>query len=320
MWNFAEFVKRYASRDPLLCILEDLQWADESSLQLIHFLARQTSGHPVLFLCTYNDRERDRSPQLIQTKRSLASLNVGAVHQLQPLNLDQVTELVGRSFGIDGESVRGFSAVLFGWTRGNAFFVEEIVKSLVATGRIRSEGGTWVGWDAKEFGMPGSIRDAVMGRIRGFSEPAQTVAELAAIVGTRASYPLLESISGLPGTELLSALEELCAHGILDEGTESGEVVYRFAHPLVRQILYGEFGLARARVLHGVVAEAMEAYYGPRAIDHADQLAFHFSRTDGGTPPRQGDAVSGRGRSSGARASSRPRSDQLPRGGSGTCG
>lgn len=282
MWNFTEFVKRHAAREPLLCILEDLQWADESSLQLIHFLARQTSGHPILFVCTYNEQERDRNPQLVQTERSLTSMHVATVHRLEAFNLDQVTELVARTFGVEEESVREFSAVLFGWTRGNAFFVEEILKSLVATGRLRSEGGTWVGWDAKEFGMPGSIRDAVIGRLRGLSKPAQTVAEFAAIVGTRASYPLLESISGLPGPELLNALEELCSHRILDERTESGEVVYHFAHPLVRQILYGEFGLARTRVLHGVVAEAMESYYGPRAIDHADELAFHFARTDGG--------------------------------------
>jgi ATP/maltotriose-dependent transcriptional regulator MalT len=280
MWNFAEFVKRYAGRAPVLCILEDLQWADESSLHLIHFLARQTAGEQILFLCTYNDQERERSPRLIQTERSLASEGVAVVHQLQPLSLDQVTELVGRSFGVKGDSVREFSAVLYGWTRGNAFFVEEIVKSLVTTGRLRKEGGSWVGWDAKEFGMPGSIRDAVITRIRSFSPTAQTVAERAAIVGTRVTYPLLASISGLSGSDLLGALEELCANGILDERAEAGEVVYHFAHPLVRQILYGEFGLAHARQLHGVVAEAMERYYGARAIEHADELAFHFTRTD----------------------------------------
>lgn len=283
MWNFSEFVNAYAARrQPVLCVLEDLQWADESSLQLVHFLARQSVGKPVLFLCTYNDQERDRSPQLVQTERSLASMRAAEVMHLQPLTVDQVTDLIRRTFGTDGDSVRQFAAVLFGWTRGNPFFAEEIVKSLVDSGALRREGGAWIGWDAKGFDMPGSIRDAVLQRMSRHSEEARNVLDLAAIVGTRATYALLASISGLESDELLAALEELCASRILDERSEGGDVVYRFAHPLVQQIVYDGFGLARASVLHGVVAEAMEAYYGSDAPERADELAFHFARAGGG--------------------------------------
>ena len=280
MWNFAEFLKSYAARAPLLCILEDLQWADESSLQLLHFLARQAESQPILILCTYNDTQRDQSLQLVQTERSLLSLGVGEVRRLDPLSLEQVTELVCLTFGVDAEVVREFSALLFGWTRGNPFFLEEILKSLIASGRIGLRSGTWIGWDATDFALPASIRDAVLTRIGALSPDARGVAELTAIIGARASYALLASITGLTEAALLEALEELCGHRILEEQAESGSVVYDFSHPLVRQTLYNEFGLQRARVLHGAVAEAMERYYGDRASEHADELAFHFARTD----------------------------------------
>jgi DNA-binding CsgD family transcriptional regulator len=280
MWNFAEFLKNYAAREPLLCILEDLQWADESSLQLLHFLARQAERQPILILCTYNDTQRDQSLQLVQTERSLLSLGVGEVRRLDPLSLEQVSELVCLTFGVDVEVVREFSALLFGWTRGNPFFLEEILKSLISSGRISVRSGTWIGWDASDFSLPGSIRDAVLTRIGALSADARSVAELTAIVGARASYALLASISGLGESPLLAALEELCSHRILDEQAESGSIVYDFSHPLVRQTLYNEFGLQRARLLHGAVAEAMERFYGDRALEHADELAFHFARTD----------------------------------------
>ncbi len=280
MWNFAEFLKSYAARAPLLCILEDLQWADESSLQLLHFLARQAESQPILILCTYNDTQRDQSLQLVQTERSLLSLGVGEIRRLDPLSLDQVTELVCLTFGVDADVVREFSALLFGWTRGNPFFLEEILKSLVASGRIDVRSGTWVGWDATDFSLPASIRDAVLSRVGALSQDARSVADLVAVVGARAGYALLASISGLGESGLLGALEELCSHRILDEHAEAGSVVYDFSHPLVRQTLYNEFGLQRARLLHGAVAEAMERYYGDRAFDHADELAFHFQRTD----------------------------------------
>ncbi len=280
MWNFAEFLKNYSARSPLLCILEDLQWADESSLQLLHFLARQLEHKPILILCTYNDIQRDRSLHLIQTERSLVSLGIGEIRSLEPLTLEQVTELVCVMFGVDADVVREFSALLFGWTRGNPYFLEEILKSLIESEGLTSASGTWVGWDAREFRLPGSIRDAVLTRVQGLSENARRVADLVAIIGARASYALLVSISGLPESALLEALEELCAHRFLDERSESGTVVYDFTHPLVRQTLYDEFGLQRARVLHGGVAEAMERFYGESALEHADELAFHFARTD----------------------------------------
>lgn len=280
MWNFAEFLKNFAARTPLLCILEDLQWADESSLQLLHFLGRQAERQPILILCTYNDTQRDQSLQLVQTERSLVSLGVGEIRRLEPLSLDQVTELVCLTFGVDPDVVREFSALLFGWTRGNPFFLEEILKSLIDSGRLSSRAGAWTGWDASEFSLPGSIRDAVITRVGALSEDARAVAELTAIIGARASYALLASITGLGEAALLGALEELCGNRILEERAESGTVVYDFTHPLVRQTLYNEFGLQRARMLHGVVAEAMEGFYGPRAPEHADELAFHFARTD----------------------------------------
>ncbi|MCH7990862.1 MAG: AAA family ATPase [Gemmatimonadetes bacterium] len=282
MWNFAEFVKRYASRTPILCVLEDLQWADDSSLQLIHFLARQSQGQPILILCTYNDQHRDQCPRLVQTERSLESMGVGEVLRLDPLTLEDVTNLVRMTFSVDVDLIREFSPVLFGWTRGNAFFVEEILKSLISSGQIREESGTWVGWDARDFKMPESIRDAIIGHVEALSEAGRALADLVAVIGGRASYTLLRSISGLEADQALSALEELCADGVLSEDSDDGHVVYGFRHPLVSQTLYDEFGLQRARILHGVVAEAMEEYYGTRAVDHADELAFHFSRTDGG--------------------------------------
>jgi ATP/maltotriose-dependent transcriptional regulator MalT len=280
LWNFAEFLKNCAARAPLLVILEDLQWADHSSLELLHFVARQAAGRHLFLVCTYNDAERDRNSHLGQLERSLLSLGVARALPLEPLSREHVLELVGRAFGVDAEIVGEFAAMLYGWTRGNPFFVEESLKALVASGRLTSRKGTWVGWDARDLELPASIRDAVAAHLAGVSENARTVADLAAVVGARADYALLASISRLPEPALLSALEELCAHRILSERADGDSVVYAFLHPVVRETLYQEFGLQRARMLHGAVAEAMEAFWGSQALDHADELAYHFARSD----------------------------------------
>jgi DNA-binding CsgD family transcriptional regulator/tetratricopeptide (TPR) repeat protein len=282
LWNFAEFLKSCAERTPLLVILDDLQWADHSSLELLHFIARQAVGRPLRVVCAYNDDGLDRNPRLSQLERSLQSLGVARSLHLEPMSREQVTDVVSQAFAVDAGLVAEFAAMLYGWTRGNPFFLEEILKALVAGGGLTSRQGTWVGWDAKDLGLPASIRDAVTAHFAGFSENARTVADLAAVIGTRADYSLLASVSGLPGSALLSALEELCAHRILSERADGGSVVYAFVHPVVGETLYQELGLQRARMMHGAVAEAMEAFWGPRAADHADELAYHFARTDTG--------------------------------------
>lgn len=279
-WNFAEFLRSYSARTPLLVVLEDLQWADASSLELLHFVARQATDGRVFILATYNDADRERHGPLVEMERSLLAMGVAESLRLEPLGREEITELVCRTFAVDATVVRDFPAMLFGWTRGNPFFVEEILKSLVAGGGLTNQKGAWLGWSAPDFALPASIRDAVMGRLATFSEDARITAELAAVIGARAGYPLLASISGLSEASLLKALEELCTHRLLTERTDADSVVYDFRHPLVRETLYREFGLQRTRLLHGAVAEAMEVYWGDNALSHADELAYHFARTD----------------------------------------
>ena len=281
MWNFAEFLKRYASRSPLLCVLEDLQWADESSLELLHFVARQLSGAPVLFVGTYNDQERDACRALVKAERSLEAVGAGTVLHLHALTREHVGELVSRTFGASPDVVRDFAGVLYGWTRGNSFFIEAILNQLVSSGRLSRESGAWVGWDAKEFGMPASVRDAIMTRVAEFDDDTRTVLEMAAVLGSRVSFGVLESVTERDAAAVLRSVEALCSAGILEERSVGPDIVYDFRHPLVRQTLYDELGLQRGRILHGVVADAMESYYGAKAPEHADELAYHFARTDG---------------------------------------
>lgn len=277
-WSLAELLKGCSARAPLAVLLEDLEWADASSLELLHFITRQSAGQRILFLCTYEDAARDRNPGLAQTERSLLQLGLARVERVEPLTLDQVTELVCRGFSVDAQAVAPFASALFGLTRGNPFFVEEILKSLASSGAITAHSGAWTGWDAEELSMPPSIRDAVTGSLTALSADARATVELAAVIGTRATYSLLARIGTLAEPDLLSALEELCAHRLLAERVEAGAVVYEFRHAVVRQTLYDAFSLQRARILHGAVAEAMEAYWGEAADQHADELAYHFAR------------------------------------------
>jgi DNA-binding CsgD family transcriptional regulator len=105
-------------------------------------------------------------------------------------------------------------------------------------------------------------------------------ADLAAVIGTRVTHAVLRSVSATGGEALLASVDALRAARILEERAEGDELVYDFTHPLIRETLYAACGIARARLLHAAVAEALEAHYGEEAMAHADELAYHFARAE----------------------------------------
>jgi DNA-binding CsgD family transcriptional regulator/tetratricopeptide (TPR) repeat protein len=280
-WTFAQFLGQLAAQQPILLVLENLQWADSSSLELLHFVARHMGSERVALLCTYNETELDANPTLRATEQSLLSVGAGRLMRLEPLTADALQELMRGAFHADVASARALAGRLYSWTRGNPFFVEEVLKALVESGALHEHNGSWLGWEAELPDLPRSIRDAVTARVNRLGAVARTVANLAAVIGTRTSHDALVAVSGLTESDVLAALDELRAQSVLSEAVQSdGEITYEFAHPLVRDVLYGELGTARARLLHATVAEALETLYGADAVAHADELAYHFARAE----------------------------------------
>jgi len=278
LWNFTQFLGRLSAKQPLFVLLENLQWADASSLELLHFVARQISGHRIVLLGTYNESERDSNAVLRSTEQSLLRLGALAVHKLAPLGTTEVEEIVQQMFGVDKNATRHFSAMLYDWTRGNPFFVEETLKSLVESGALSEKDGRWTGWEMETIPLPSTIRDVIKARVDRLSPNARTLANLVAVIGTRAPHDTLATVSGISEREIIGGLDELLAQRILMETGSVDAIRYDFTHPLLQQVIYSELGQARARLLHATIAEALESLYGDSALEHADELALHFAR------------------------------------------
>jgi predicted ATPase/DNA-binding CsgD family transcriptional regulator len=278
LWNFSQFVRRFGAKRPLLLVLENLHWADASSLELLHFTARQLTGQRVLMLCSYNDAQRDANPALSSTERSLVGLGVASVLRLEPWSRSESDELVARVFEVDPATTREFAALLYERTRGNAFFTEETLKALIDSGQLRHDDGRWSGWNLTELDLPRTVRDAIVARLERLSAPARAVVHVAAVLGTRASYAVLEAVAGLSTASLVDAIDELRRERVLVDADTSDGVHHDFTHPTLQATLYGELGKARTRLLHAQIATALEHHYGASADAHADELAFHFSR------------------------------------------
>jgi DNA-binding CsgD family transcriptional regulator len=275
-WHFAQFMHRMAEKQPLVIILEDLHWADASSLELLHFVGRQLADAPLLICCTYNT-DYAMPPTLSALQQSILSGRIGSRLDVEPLARDAVGELVRRVFESSADVTAAFIDQLYAWTRGNPFFIEEILKALVEGGDLRSEDGRWTGWETERPALPPTIRAALLSRLEKLSVNARHAADVAAVFGSSVLFETLVRLLGRPDAEVLDSVEELRVNRVLDEKADQAGVVFDFAHPLLRETLYGELGHLRSRVLHASIAGTLEQLYGDAALEHADELAYHFT-------------------------------------------
>jgi DNA-binding CsgD family transcriptional regulator/tetratricopeptide (TPR) repeat protein len=280
LWNFSQFLSRYTAKRPLLIVLENLQWADSASLEMLHFVSRQIGRDRVLVVGTHNDPDHRGNAALRGTEQSLRNLGNAQRLRLGPFSVATTSELLARMFDVDAARLGDFAERLQRWTGGNPFFIDEAIKALVEGGQLREAHGGWIGWDVEELRVPSTIRDAVLTRLADLSPEARSLADIAAVLGTHATHDELAAASALDDDALVAVVDELRAVDVLTERQDGDAIVYDFSHPLLQETLYSELGLARARTLHGAVAEALERLHGPRAMAHAGELAFHYARGD----------------------------------------
>lgn len=275
-WNFAQFLGRLAARQPLLLVLENAQWSDPSSMELVHFLARQLRQSPILLVVTYADDEQELPTALMTAERSLLSRGEATLRRLEPLTRYDISELLFRLFDLGGDDAARLAERLHDRARGNPLFVDQLVRHLVESGRLTQVGERWVVGSFDDVGLPATIREALQARMREVEPGARRVAEAAAVIGTRASLPLLQSVTGLEPQSFADAIDVLCARRVLREIGEGALPQYEFVHPLLQLTVMAGLTAARRRALHLTTAAEMERALGASAMGHAREIAWHL--------------------------------------------
>jgi class 3 adenylate cyclase/tetratricopeptide (TPR) repeat protein len=269
----AAWLASWSSNAGVLLVLDDLHWAERPTLLLLRHLIRSPEPTRLLILATYRDTELDRTHPLAEMLADLR--RESAVERLDLVGLDVagVTELLANaSDGRIDERAMDLAQLLWSETEGNPFFVEEIILSLVESGRIVQRDGVWTtDFEIADLGIPQGVREAVGRRLSRLSDEANAVLGLASVIGAAVDTDLLIELSDIGEQAVLDALDQATAAALF-RSTPSGD--FEFTHALVRSTLYDELSAARRIRRHRSVAEALERR------DAADPaaLAYHFRR------------------------------------------
>jgi tetratricopeptide (TPR) repeat protein len=166
-------------------------------------------------------------------------------------------------------------------TEGNPFFIAEVIRHMVETGKFFRREGVWVydAASAAELGLPEGVRDVISRRLARLSENANQVLARASVLGREFEFDVLATMVG-GEDETLAGVEEAVERGLLIESRERRVVSYAFTHALVRQTLYEEMSMPRKQKLHLRAGEAIEAVHQRDISPHAAALAVHY-RTAG---------------------------------------
>jgi len=279
--------------DALLLFLDDLHWADQSTLDLLHFAVRQLGSAPVWIVGTYRPEEVNLRHRLTRLRQGLA--RDGAVDRvrLEPLAREAVGEIARWLVG--QEQAPPLAEVLYRESEGNPFILTEVVEDLQDLGALEARGWEtnpspraddgaplweWRGPALKEV-VPEGVREVVLQRVGRLGERAQVLLSLAAVVGWRFDRRLLQRASDEARAAVERAMDEWLSRRLvqpsLDQPRHSaGRPVYDFAHDKIRAVVYEAVESGRRRDLHQRVASALERVSDQVAGREPGRLARHW--------------------------------------------
>jgi adenylate cyclase len=263
-------VERRLQQQPLLVVVEDLHWADAASVDLLGAVLDQLAGRALMLLATQRPDARPLRAPAAGATRLL----------LEALPLTQARALVGALLGDDADE--GLQAFVAGRSGGNPLFVEEILRSLIADGRLaRDPAGGWRGAPAfEQAAVPATLHGLLLSRIDRLDAPARQLLQVAAALGAEFDAALLQRVEAT----LERPLQALVQSDLLQP---AGGARWRFTHALLHEVVYQNLLLARRSELHRRIGCALEVLAGtePQRLAELEALGHHWSLSD---DPRKG--------------------------------
>ena len=180
-----------AAEQPLLLVVEDVHWSDDASLEFLQYFARRCATQPLLVLLTY--RSDEVRPTLSHWLAELDREHLGQEVALNRLTRSETSAMLQAIFDLGRPVQSAFLDAIYTLTEGNPFFIEEILKSLIAASEISYIDGVWDRKPLGELHIPRSIADAVQQRSQHLSESARQLVVLAAVAGRRFDFAVLQS-------------------------------------------------------------------------------------------------------------------------------
>ena len=287
--SLRDVLEAIAHAKPVIVVLEDVHWADRSSVNLLESVLLLALRAPILFCLVMRPQFEQTSDHLVTVaRRELGTRHVEIA--LQPLTAADIDDLIRNLLDIEDlpESVRSTITDKAG---GNPFFIEEVVRELIEAGAIEEHEGRFrVTELIGEVVIPSTVQEVIMVRIDRLDEAKRHVLQLASVIGRSFSYGVIVELVDRART-LHDDLADLRDKQILVEQgqrwdfpvgdrTAAEELEYVFRHALAQETIYSSILQQTRKDLHGRVASAIEERFAERLKEFYGTLSYHYLRAE----------------------------------------
>src|SRR5512141_1573958 len=188
--SFTEAISALGRVQPVLLVIEDVHWSDDATLDLILHLARRINSERIALVLTF--RSDEVGPRLTRLLADFDRARCASEVGLRPLGVPEVSMMLQSIFGVQVAFGSPFATALHGFTEGNPFFIEEMLKALLVAGDLERANGAWHARPLEHLRVPRTATEAVARRLAGLTEEARGVASIAAVAGRRFDFGLLQ--------------------------------------------------------------------------------------------------------------------------------
>jgi DNA-binding SARP family transcriptional activator len=277
--GIAQLLLALASERPVAVWLDDLQWCDLDSCNLVRFLIRRSERAPVLWLTTLTLGELDRDAPAAQLCRLLRAKAHADVLPLGPVSEEDLWLIVRQMGQVNAPSgAKRFAQRLFAVTGGNPFYLVELLKTMFAQGLLAADedSGEWTPVPGaltgrREVPISQDIHNVIAERVERLPDPLRNLLGTLAVSGAGCSTEVLSRIHGIPSLHAAALADALTERRLVSE--ESG--AYRCAHPVIAKVVRDRLAAPRRREIHRALALALEAGNSGEA---AGEIARHADR------------------------------------------
>ena len=276
--NVRDLITRGALRAPLVVILEDLHWADTSSIELMESLFRQAAKERIVFINVFRPGYAETGDRIIKTIQEEYPDNYTEI-MLQPLDEKQTETLISNLLNIKGFPHK-LKEQIIQRAGGNPYFIEEVVRTFIDEGAVvMKEGGFEVTDKLSAMSVPRTINEVLMARIDRLDQKTRDLVKTASVIGRNFFYRILVEVARTI-EDIDNRLEYLEEIQLIRERKRMEELEYLFKHALAQEVAYDSILVQRRKEIHKSVADSIEKVFFERLHEFYGMLAFHYSQAE----------------------------------------
>ncbi len=276
--NLRDLLIRYTELTPVVIVMEDLHWADDSSIAMLESLFRLAQTQRIVFINVFRPNHPATGDRIIKSLKENPSVYYAEI-RLQPLTKEMSETLIHNMLNIQGLPHAIMNQVIVR-SGGNPFFIEEVVRSFIDEGCVVSNNGEFkVTNKMVNMGIPYTINDVLMARIDRLDEKTRDLVKVASVIGRNFFFRILtevaKTVDGIEGR--LSYLKQI---ELIRERQRMEELEYLFKHALTQEAAYESILHQKRKDLHLLVAQSIEKVFNERLHEFYGMLALHYMKAE----------------------------------------